>query len=347
MTASTAAARPRVDQIWYTRCPVPTASGIAIDRGLLEAEFGPAITVSSLRAAPDRDVRESHYDHRQPALFREGGNVPALWARARGEDTRLIGLTWVEERQAILARPDADLREAADLRGKRLLLPGHGGSRVDFWQAMALRGFLSALSAGGLEPDDVTFTEAATIATDLTEGVRPTRYAEELAALREGRADAIYVKGAPGADLTERHGLTVVVDLAERPERSLRINNGTPRTLTVSGDLLDRRPDLVARYLAQLLKAAAWALGHPADVARTVAAETGGTAAGVTAAYGDGLHRALRPRLTAGLLGELTDQKDFLLAHRFLPADVDIAAWADDRPLTEAQNLLDNEENPS
>lgn len=79
MTASTAGARPLVDQIGYTRCLVPTASGIAIDRGLFAAEFERAITASSLRASPDLDVRESHYDHRQPVLFREGGNVPALW----------------------------------------------------------------------------------------------------------------------------------------------------------------------------------------------------------------------------------------------------------------------------
>lgn len=212
---------------------------------------------------------------------------------------------------------------------------------------MALRGLLSALRAGGLEPDDVIFAKAATTAIDLTEDVCTARYGEQIAALREGRVDAIYVKGAPGADLAERHGFSVVVDLAERPERSLRINNGTPRTLTVSGDLLDHRPDLVARYLAQLLKAAAWAAGHPAEVATTVAAETGGTPAGVAAAYGDGLHRVLRSRLTAGLLGELTDQKDFVLSHGFLPADVDIAACADDRPLTEARHLLDQEENPS
>jgi 2'-hydroxybiphenyl-2-sulfinate desulfinase len=176
---------------------------------------------------------------------------------------------------------------------------------------MALRGLLSALRAGGMEPDDVIFAKAATIAIDLTEDVYTARYGEQIAALREGRVDAIYVKGAPGADL------------------------------------LDHRPDLVARYLAQLLKAAAWAAGHPAEVATTVAAETGGTPAGVAAAYGDGLHRALRPRLTAGLLGELTDQKDFVLSHGFLPADVDIAAWADDRPLTETRHLLDQEENSS
>ncbi|MDB5964565.1 MAG: transporter substrate-binding protein, partial [Polaromonas sp.] len=71
-----------LEQLWYTRCPVPTASGIAIHKGWINDEFAAdGITVSSLRASPDRKVRESHFDHRQINSFRQGGNAPPIWSR--------------------------------------------------------------------------------------------------------------------------------------------------------------------------------------------------------------------------------------------------------------------------
>jgi ABC-type nitrate/sulfonate/bicarbonate transport system substrate-binding protein len=312
---------------------------VAIDLGLLDREFGAdGISVGSLRSAQTRVARESHYDHTLPALFREGGNVPALWARARGADTRLIGLTWVEERQLVLARPGEHAGEAGALRGRRLALPAHGRDRVDFARAMALRGFHAALAAADLTPDDAAFTDVATVPGDLTRRTGPGAgaYAAELAALRVGEVDAIYVKGAPGVDLATAYGLATVVDLAGLPDRRLRINNGTPRTLTVSGALLRDHPDIVTRYVARLLRAASWAYGHGDDVAAIVATETGGGIPAVRAAYGPTLHRSLRPTITDDLLAALADQRDFLRAHGFLAGDVDIDAWVDERPLRAA-----------
>lgn len=338
MSSATVPAPP-LTEIWYTRCPVPTASGLAIDLGHLDHEFGPdGITVSSLRAASRRETREAHYEHTLPALFREGGNVPALWARARGEDTRLIGLTWVEERQLVLVRPGTGIDGPADLRGKRLALPGHGERRVDFARAMALTGLHSALAAAGLTPDDAAFVEVGTVSGDLTRRTGPgaAAYAAELRALRAGEVDGIYVKGAPGVELAGDQGLAVAADLAALPDPRLRINNGTPRTLTVSGALLRERPDVVTRYLARLLRAAAWAPGHGQDVDAIVATETGSTITAVRSAYGPALYGALRPRVTGDLLRALGDQRDFLRAHGFLPGDVDIDAWLDDGPLRAA-----------
>ena len=86
---------PPVTALWYTRCPVPTASSLAIAQGWLDEEFAPdGITVASLRSSADRAVRESHFDHSQAASFRQGGNIPPIWTRSRGADVRLIGLSW-------------------------------------------------------------------------------------------------------------------------------------------------------------------------------------------------------------------------------------------------------------
>lgn len=80
--------------IWYTRCPVPTASGIAIQKGWLRDEFrNDGISVQSLRHSLDAKIRESHYTHTLPDSFRQGGNTPAIFAPyGQNIDTRLLPL---------------------------------------------------------------------------------------------------------------------------------------------------------------------------------------------------------------------------------------------------------------
>ncbi|WP_372344917.1 ABC transporter substrate-binding protein [Streptomyces sp. KL116D] len=326
------ATRTTPDTLWFTRCPVPTATGIAADRHWLAEEFAAdGIAVRSLQdAAPDVD-RQTHYTHALPGLFREGGNVPALWARARGEETRLIGLTWIEERQAILVRPDSPVRGADALRGLRVAVPRHTIA-IDFWRAMALRGFDGVLASAGLGPDDVRRVD---VPADGHDG----QWAAELAALRRGDVDAVYVKGALAVEAARRAGARVAVELDELPDRTHRVNNGTPRPITVHRRLLDDHPDLVDRFLAVLLRAADWAAGHPGDVARILGAETGAGAEGVAGAYRPGTHRSLHPDLSADRLDLLARQESGLRAHGFLPAPVDVREWADPQPLRRARLL--------
>ncbi|MBF6371344.1 ABC transporter substrate-binding protein, partial [Nocardia puris] len=65
-----------------------------------------------------------HFLHDLPSLIREGGNVPALAARAQGSPPRLIGLTWIDEAQAILVGPDSPVASPAELAGLRIGVPG-------------------------------------------------------------------------------------------------------------------------------------------------------------------------------------------------------------------------------
>ncbi|MEU0479511.1 ABC transporter substrate-binding protein [Streptosporangium sp. NPDC006013] len=327
-----------VTTIWYTRCPVPTASGIALDTGRLEA----SLTTAGLAVAPLRmaGVAEAHFDHRLPALFREGGNVPALWARSRGERTRLVGLTWVPELQAIVTRRGSGITGPRDLVGRRLILPTHGGDRVDFFRAMALRGFDATLRCVGLSLADVELVDAPAPLPQTEDVGADGFYGPTVAALRAGLGDVAYVKGAPGADVMARDDLLCVHDLTLTTDPRLQVNNGTPRTLTVSEGLATRRPDIVARYIAALRDAARWAAGHPEDTARIVAAETGSTRVGVARAYGDTLHHRLEPELRPEWIGHLDDQKRFLLRHGVLPRDFPIEEWIDPGPLAASDAYL-------
>ncbi|MFJ6573830.1 ABC transporter substrate-binding protein [Streptomyces sp. NPDC091292] len=324
---------PVPDTLWFTRCPVPTATGVAADRHWLTDEFAAdGIAVRSLQdTADDVDAaaRRTHFTHELPGLFREGGNVPALWARSRGGATRLIGLTWIEERQTVLVAPGSGIRGAGGLRGLRLAVPRHTVA-IDFWRAMALRGFEGALASAGHTLDDARLTD---VSADGHSG----QWAAELAALRRGDVDAVYVKGALAVEAARRAGAEVAVELDDLPDRTHRVNNGTPRPLTVHQRLLDEYPDLVDRFLAVLLRAADWAAGRPDEVARILGAETGAGAEGVTGAYRPGTHRTLHPDLSEERLTLLAQQEAGLRALGFLPEPVDVRAWADPEPLRRAR----------
>jgi len=79
---------------------LPGAHGLerGVPAGLLAKSFAEiGISLCSVRAAEDAAVRESHYDNSLRNQFREGGNVPAIWARSLGQPTRVVGITWVDE----------------------------------------------------------------------------------------------------------------------------------------------------------------------------------------------------------------------------------------------------------
>lgn len=330
----------QVDTIWYTRCPVPTASGIAIDTGILAAAFAPEqVSVSSIRASGDPAVRESHFTHSQEHSFREGGNIPPLHARSVGKDTRVVGLTWVEEFQSLLALPESGIASPADLRGRRILVPGHGGDRIDFERAMALRGLEATLEIGGLTLDDVELVDVRTEVGNLVERVgsyEHDHYRFELAALHAGAGEVFYAKGAPALETITGRGLLPVADLTRSPDLRHRVNNGTPRPITVSAELLAERPDLVQRYLAALVDAALWAREHQREAFEILAQETGASVASAEAAYGPLAPHRLLPSWDPRLVELLGFQKEFLLRHGFLAADVDIDAWLVEEPLLAA-----------
>jgi ABC-type nitrate/sulfonate/bicarbonate transport system substrate-binding protein len=329
-----------VSELWFTRCPVPTATGIAADLGWLDAEF--AADGIAVRSLQDRGsgpgLRQEHFSHELSSLVREGGNVPALWARARGADTRLIGLTWIDERQAIVVRAGDRLDDPAQLAGRRVAIPARPAEAIDFWRAMALAGFAGALRSAGARLADVTLVDVAP--EEDGEGRGAGGFAPEVRAVVEGRADAAYVKGAPGLEAATRAGALVALDLDDHPDRATRVNNGTPRPITVHQCLLDTQPDVVARFVAVLLRAADWAASRPEEVATVLARETHAGAASVAGAYRDGFHTSLHPSLARDRLALLEQQKDFLLAHGFLDADVDVAAWVDHTTLDAARGLL-------
>ena len=344
---------PPVTSLWYTRCPVPTASSLAIAQGWLDEEFAPdGIAVASLRSSADRAVRESHFGHTQANSFRQGGNIPPLWARSHGADVRLIGLSWAEQYQAVVTRRDSGIEGPADLAGRKLALPRRLNDQIDFWQATALRGYESTLRHAGLSLDDVELVDLPVDEPYLPQdGTARSRslfgaytnrrlQSAEVVALIRGDVDAIYVAGGRGPDLEALLDVHVVFDLAAQPDRALKINNITPAALTVSGALLDERPDLVTRYVAASLRAAAWAADNPVQTRRIIAHEVGIAEDFVEPGYPDAIHANLEPSLDEELVAALEDQQAFLLRHGFIETAFDVREWIDPAPLAAARDLV-------
>lgn len=323
-------------RLWLTRCPVPTAVGIAIHRRLFDEELAvEGVDVAYLPNRTSRSARRRHLDHQMVTLLREGGNVPAIWTRASGTPTRLLGLTWVDERQVLVGRRGERLDSLADLRGKRLAVPRRNIDSVDVFRAMALQGFAGALQAARLRLRDVRLVDVPGSQETLAGQWEP-----ELQALARGDVDVVYVKGAVAVDAVARHQATILVDLDTELGRQFRVNNGTPRPITARQELLDQRPEVVVRLMVALLRAAHWGQQHPDEVTDILAAETGAAREGAAGAYTTASLLGLEPTLSAERLSFLVQQKDFLLEHGFLASDFSIHQWVDRQPLTAAWDIV-------
>lgn len=328
--------------IWYTRCGAATASALAIRQQWLQAEFAQGGTVlHSLKDSDNIDIRNAHYNHKLTGLFREGGNIPPIWARSHGADTAVIGITWLDEYQGILTRADGGIREIADLRGKRLALPVHD-NLIDFQRGAALHGFVTAFGLARLDPAEAVFVDVPAGAAG---GLRtPGGLGAEAEALLEGKVDAIFLRFARGLRIARDPRFHEVININRHSDPLVRVNNGTPRPVTVDRPFLERHPDLVARYLAVLIRTANWAAEHHREVVDLLAADSAGaTAADVVASHGANVHRTFTPSLSADYVKGLEVQKNFLRDWNFLKSDFDIGDWIVPGPLAEAQALVDRE----
>jgi ABC-type nitrate/sulfonate/bicarbonate transport system substrate-binding protein len=347
-----------LDTLWYTRCPVPTGLGIAFQRGWLEDSFREQNTdLKSLRESNEQAVRESHFDHTLQNSVRHGGNIPAIWARSAGRETRVLGLSWADEIQLILTLPDSGIKTARDLKGRRFGLPKWKNVQIDFTRAQAIRGLENALKLEGLEVSDVELVDfeidggysdepAQRVAdTQLFAGRRAGNRNPELVGLLRREVDAIFLKGAQAALIANQFGLHTVIDTGSHPEPLIRSNNGTPRTLTVDLNLLDRHFDSAVRIVEQVLRAEQWAHQHPDETRRFLARETNSSEFYVTSAYSQNAHLRLNTDFAEQSVLALQDFSDFLLRWKFIPERVDVRTWLDQRPLEKAlERLSENNE---
>lgn len=322
--------------LWYTRCPTPTPLGLAVKLGFLESALAQqSVRIQSLQSSTDEKVRASHFDHSQPWSFRQGGNIPPIHARANGRDTRLVGITWIDEFQAVITLPSSGVRNVAELVGKRLGLPRQPPGIIDFQRATALKGLLSTLEVAGIARTQVRFVDVLTQTPQLggttpgypAELKRRLPYAAEFTQLIKGEIDAFFVKGAEGLSVAHQFAAVILSETGSHSDAAIRINNGTPRLLTVDGTLARERPDLVQSLLASVDEAGHWAAQNPDLTRRFVAQEIGVSEESVQAAFGPDLHLKFTTSIDAPGLEAINAFKHFLLSEGFIDSDFSIEHW--------------------
>jgi ABC-type nitrate/sulfonate/bicarbonate transport system substrate-binding protein len=318
------------DLIYYTRCPVPTATGLAVGLGTLEAALRDRhdATLVALQDVADPALRLHHFDHELGSLFREGGNIPALWAFSRGAPTRLLGITWLDEYQAIVTFPSSPVRELGDLAGRRVSAPSSASAIVDVARASTLRGFEQALGTVGLRLEDVHVVDAPREPmTGPTSDGRGEHFDAELELLAAGEVDAVWLKGAGGVAAVRKRGLAEVFRIDLHPDPLVRVNNGTPRALTVRQELIDERPELVRTYLRTLLDGP-WRVRDRRHLWEALSSETHESVEDAEIAYRRVAPDSLVPSLREPRVRALQHQADFLFDHGFIPNRVDVDSWA-------------------
>jgi ABC-type nitrate/sulfonate/bicarbonate transport system substrate-binding protein len=334
----------QLDTLWYTRCPVPTGLGIALQKGWLEESFRSHNTViKSLRESNDKAVRESHFDHTLQNSVRHGGNIPAIWARSAGRETRVLGLSWADEVQLILTLPESGIKSPRDLKGRRFGLPKWQNVQIDFSRAQAIRGLENALKLVGSQVSEVELVDYAIGSSQsdapaeriggaqIFGGRRSGGQSRELVGLLRGEVDAIFLKGAHAVHVANLFGLETVIDTGSHPEPLIRSNNGTPRTLTVDQHLIDNHFDAAVRIVDQVIAAEQWAWHHPEETRQFLARESNSSEYWVAIAYGTDAHLKLRTNLDEQSVTALQDFTNFLHRWQFIPNPVDVRSWIDPR----------------
>jgi ABC-type nitrate/sulfonate/bicarbonate transport system substrate-binding protein len=338
-------ASTRLSELWHARCPVPTPLSLAIQLGWIEDALRHTgdIQLKSLHETDDPTEAVQYHESPPPHSFRHGGSVPAIWARARGQQTRVIGLSWTDEYQVIIALPQSGLTHVRELRGRRIGIPRHD-TAIDHSRAAALRAFSVILATEGLSFADVELVDlpdrpvpsvicnGTVIATGNGRRGR-YRYTSEVHALARAEVDAVYVKDASGAHATHLLGALVISDIGFHPDPYIRINNCTPRPLTVSQFLLDHHPEVVRSLLKQVVVAGEWARTHQKATLTMVARETSWAESWVRYAYGEDVHENLRLSLSPSCIAGLDTFKNFMADEGLLAGNFNINDWVDPVPL--------------
>lgn len=335
---------PDVKELWYTRCPVPTTFGIAMQQGWLEEEFPRVgdVAFRALQESSDPKVLQSHYLHTQENSFRHGGNYPAIYAQATGANTRVIGLSFLKASQTILALPESDIRSVKDLKGRRLAVVRRPHEPIDHAWLSALRTYETALSTEGLTLKDVEIVEHVVHSRYIDDRLKqktsfnapePTvqprstgGWNTSLFPLVRGEVDVITSGGTGSLQLQTLGELRVVFDLSSLPIE-LQANNNSPLVFAVNAQLLEEQPELVERVLRRSLEAERFALEKPDHAIHLLAVELAQSERHIRHAFGPHLRSLLELDFAPAKIAALKSQVRFLHEKAVIPHAIDVDRW--------------------
>jgi len=321
--------------IWYAHSPAVAPLIIALRKGWLENTLAhEGIGLQSVNGHADPAIRRSYSDHHLSFQLRQGGNVPAIWARANGAGTRLLGLTWTQEFQAVVTLPSTGIKTARDLTGRRYAVPRFAPLGYQVLAPFAIRGLVNARAAEGLDIAGIDLVDVPVGRNPAASGLGPyapqrlTIYADEALALLRGDIDAFYVKGSEGIAAASFIGATIVSEFGFHPDIEIRTNAGTPRPLTVDQTFIDSRPDLLDSLVGDIARAGSWAAQNRSEAVSILARENNIGEDFASLALGADLSTAVGLTLDGEELKTFARYKQFLLEWQFIDTDFSLDDWA-------------------
>lgn len=327
-------ARITPQSVWYAHSPAVAPLIIALRKGWLEGTLArEGISLQSVNGHADADVRRSYSDHHLSFQLRQGGNVPAIWARSNGAATRLLGLTWTQEFQALVTLPSTGIKTASDLTGRRYAVPRFAPLGYQVLAPFAIRGLINARAAEGLDILGIELVDVEVGRNPAASGLGPygpkrlAIYADEALALLRGDIDAFYVKGSEGIAAASFIGATIVSEFGFHPDIEIRTNAGTPRPLTVDQTFIDNRPDLLDYLVGDIALAGLWASQNRAQAIGILARENNIGEDYASLALGADLSTAVGLTLEPEELKAFARYKQFLLDWKFIDSDFSLDDW--------------------
>ncbi|MBE7192985.1 MAG: 2'-hydroxybiphenyl-2-sulfinate desulfinase [Gordonia polyisoprenivorans] len=338
-------ASTRTDTLAYSNCPVPNGLLVARESQLLSAV---GIDLAVLGGA--QGTLHFTYDH--PAYTRFGGEVPPLVSeglRAPGR-TRLLGATVFRGRQGFYSS-DPAVSSPADLAGRRVgvsasairILRGVLGDYRELdpwrqtlvalgtWEARALQ---NTLRRSGVTLDQVELVPVEVAGVDLPPDrlaasasvngadLFPAVGAHQATILAGGEVDALFSWLPWAAELEDLAGVAPLVDLEADAA------NHYASVWTVSAQLVDEDPELVARLVDTVVQAGTWAREHRAETIGIHARNLGVTEPVVLRGFGADFVDHLVPTLGDDALATLANTQRYLVENNLVDHEIDLERWA-------------------
>ena len=320
----------------FSRCPVGSVTELIMRNGRLQAALTRAGAAFRLLQEMDVRFQRTHFTQEEPLHFRDGGNIPPIWAQAQGERSVLLGLTFQHERQGLFVRPDSALHGPEDLRGARIAIPVREAEPVDFQKLTALCGVQQILSRVGLTPADIepVYIPCAAYRIQQSKSLNVMKrdfdfMTEEFQAVAEGRADAAYANSVKVVRHM-REGVFRNLLPAEAQFDENALNNNNPILITCTRRFAYEHPEIVTVYLRELIYAAEEAAANPEMFIDAVCAGIyEATPDELREAYMPDLTTIRRPRLDDEALAAVERRIAFLLDEKAIARAPSLTAWAD------------------
>jgi len=323
--------------IYYTVCPVESTSHIAVHKGFFDKAFRSiGIELQHISSLPRKEW-QNHFTHSHPYFFRDGGNIPPIWARSRGADNVAIGVTFPERKQVIIVKKESSIQSVTDLKNKKIALPRRIDTLIDFWRATVHRGIICSLNAHGLKEEDVEFVDISLSDYLADSDEKRSIWShknnfksfirEELSALQEGKVDAVYTEGARVGALEQLNEFKTVYTLSTHQDTFYKVNICFPCVITVSGELARNYPKIVDTYMEALLRAGTWAKENRKEVIGIFSKELYVDSDAIKGSFPHNFHELLMPSMGQNGIEALELEKNFLREKDYILNDFEIKNW--------------------